>query len=73
MLGDDELAKLRAMMDGTESPPSAGAGTSATTATARRSTVEVWQRREAFVAITLILFMLVYYLTRDRVQVEDST
>jgi hypothetical protein len=75
MLGDDELAKLRAMMDGTESPPSAGAGTSTTTATpaGRHRPFDVWQRREAFVAITLILFMLVYYLTRDRVQVEDST
>lgn len=76
MLGDDELAHLKAMMDGTagsDTTTSTGGDADAATMSRHNNSVDVWQRREAFVAVTLILFLLVYYLTRDVALVDDGT
>jgi hypothetical protein len=74
MLGDDELAKLKAMMEGTTArSESADATTAAPRPAASTAAIRVWQRREMFVAVTLILFLLVYYLTRDVALIDDGT
>jgi hypothetical protein len=74
MLGDDELAKLKAMMEGTTAASeSADATTVAPRPASSTAAIHVWQRREMFVAVTLILFLLVYYLTRDVAFIEDGT
>jgi hypothetical protein len=74
MLGDDELAKLKAMMEGTAAASeSANATTAAPRPASSTAAIHVWQRREMFVAVTLILFLLVYYLTRDVAFIDDGT